>query len=123
MLKLVFIEVQCFLSELEKKLQIIEERMKERLSTPADATLLRTLMETLIDIREAFEDFNRLFKIDINLEELETFQPRELEYSQEWKISLIKICEILIALYEKIDKKELAEKWKNKLADLEKLAT
>jgi len=123
LLKLVFIEVQCFLSELEKKLQIIEERMKERLSTPADATLLRTLMETLIDIREAFEDFNRLFKIDINLEELETFQPRELEYSQEWKISLIKICEILIALYEKIDKKELAEKWKNKLADLEKLAT
>lgn len=123
MLKLVFIEVQCFLSELEKKLQIIEERMKERLSTPADATLLRTLMETLIDIREAFEDFNRLFKIDINLKELETFQPRELEYSQEWKISLIKICEILIALYEKIDKKELAEKWKNKLADLEKLAT
>jgi len=112
-----------FLSDLEKKLQIIEERMKERLSTPADATLLRTLMETLIDIREAFEDFNRLFKIDINLEELETFQPRELEYSQEWKISLIKICEILIALYEKIDKKELAEKWKNKLADLEKLAT
>jgi len=123
LLKLVFIEVQCFLSELEKKLQIIEERMKERLSTPADATLLRTLMETLIDIREAFEDFNRLFKIDINLKELETFQPRELEYSQEWKISLIKICEILIALYEKIDKKELAEKWKNKLADLEKLAT
>ena len=123
MLKLVFIEVQCYLSELEKKLQIIEERMKERLSTPADATLLRTLMETLIDIREAFEDFNRLFKIDINLKELETFQPRELEYSQEWKISLIKICEILIALYEKIDKKELAEKWKNKLADLEKLAT
>jgi len=123
LLKLVFIEVQCYLSELEKKLQIIEERMKERLSTPADATLLRTLMETLIDIREAFEDFNRLFKIDINLKELETFQPRELEYSQEWKISLIKICEILIALYEKIDKKELAEKWKNKLADLEKLAT
>ena len=109
------------MSELEKKLQLIEDRMKERLSSEKDATLLRTLMETLIDIREAFEEFNKLFKIDINLEELEAFQPKELEYSGEWTNSLIKICEVLVDLYDKIDKKELAEKWKNKLADLKKM--
>jgi len=113
---------ESILSELEKKLQLIEERMRERLSSPADATLLRILMETLIDIREALEDFNRLFKIDINIDELETLQPRKIEYSEEWKASLVKICQVLISLYEKIDKKELAEKWKTKLADLEKIS-
>ena len=110
------------MSELEKKLQLIEDRMKERLSSEKDATLLRTLMETLIDIREAFEEFNKLFKIDINLEELEAFQPKELEYSGEWANSLIKICEVLIDLYDKIDKKDLAAKWKSKLADLKNMS-
>ena len=78
-------------------------------------------METLIDIREAFEEFNRFFKIEINLEELETFKPREVEYSGEWADSLIKICEVLIGLYEKIDKKDLAEKWQKRLAELKEI--
>ncbi len=106
------------MSELDKKLQIIEERMKDQLSSPKDAKLIRTLMETLIDIREAFEEFNRFFKIDINLEELENFKPREVEYSGEWTDSLIKICEVLIDLYEKIDKDDLAKKWKKRLEEL-----
>ena len=54
------------MSDLEKKLQIIEDRMKERLTSPTDAKLLRTLMETLIDIRGAFEEFNKLFKMYCN---------------------------------------------------------
>jgi len=111
------------LSELEKKLQIIEDRMKERLTSPTDAKLIRTLMETLIDIREAFEEFNKFFKIEINIEELEAFKPREIEYSTEWSQSLVKICEVLIGLYEKIDKKELAEKWQKKLEDLRKISS
>jgi len=106
------------MSELDKKLQIIEERMKDQLSSPKDAKLIRTLMETLIDIREAFDEFNRFFKIDINLEELENFKPREVEYSGEWTDSLIKICEVLIGLYEKIDKDDLAKKWKKRLEEL-----
>lgn len=106
------------MSELDKKLQIIEERMKDQLSSPKDAKLIRTLMETLIDIREAFDEFNRFFKIDINLEELENFKPREVEYSGEWTDSLIKICEVLIDLYEKIDKDDLAKKWKKRLEEL-----
>jgi len=110
------------LSDLEKKLQLIEDRMKERLSSDKDAKLLRTLMETLIDIREAFEEFNRFFKIDINLEELEAFQPKEIEYSGEWTVSLVKICEVLIDLYKKIDKKELAEKWQKKLVEMKDLS-
>ncbi|MHA1463314.1 MAG: hypothetical protein ACTSPM_02525 [Candidatus Heimdallarchaeota archaeon] len=109
------------MSELEKKLEVIEERMKEQLSSSKDAKLIRTLMETLIDIREAFEEFNRFFKIEINLEELETFKPREVEYSGEWTDSLIKICEVLIGLYEKIDKKDLAEKWQKRLAELKEI--
>ncbi|MHA1156968.1 MAG: hypothetical protein ACTSQK_12745 [Candidatus Heimdallarchaeota archaeon] len=109
------------MSELEKKLEVIEERMKEQLSSSKDAKLIRTLMETLIDIREAFEEFNRFFKIEINLEELETFKPREVEYSGEWADSLIKICEVLIGLYEKIDKKDLAEKWQKRLAELKEI--
>jgi hypothetical protein len=109
------------LSDLEKKLQIIENRMKERLTSSHDAQLVRTLMETLIDIREAFEEFNQFFKIDIDLDQLEQFQPREIEYSDEWVNSLVKICEVLISLYEKINKKELAEKWEKKLKDLKKL--
>lgn len=108
------------MSELDKKLQIIEDRMKEKLTSPKDAMLLRTLMETLIDIRGAFEEFNKLFKIDINLDELETFQRREIEYSEEWSNSLEKICEVLISLYEKIDKEELAQKWRDKLKELKK---
>ncbi len=111
------------MSELEKKLQIIEDRMKERLSSPTDAKLLRTLMETLIDIREALEEFNQFFKIDIDLDKLEAFQPREINYSEEWSQSLVKICEILISLYEKIDKKELAIKWKKKLEDLKSMSS
>ena len=107
------------MSELEKKLQLIEDRMKERLSSDKDAKLLRTLMETLIDIREAFEEFNRFFKIDINIDELEAFQPKEIEYSGEWTDSLVKICEVLIDLYDRIDKKDLAEKWQKKLIELE----
>ena len=106
------------LTNLEEKLQIIEDRMKEQLTSPKDAKLFRTLMETLLDIREALEEFNRFFKIDINLEELEAFKPREIEYSGEWTLSLIKICEVLIDLYTKIDKIELANKWKKKLEDL-----
>ncbi|NHJ83993.1 MAG: hypothetical protein FK734_00940 [Asgard group archaeon] len=110
------------MSELEKKLQLIEERMKEKLVDSKDALLLRTLMETLLDIREAFEEFNRFFKIDINLDELEAFQqPKEIEYSGEWTHSLIKICEVLVDLYEKIDKKVLAEKWRKKLTQLKEL--
>ncbi len=109
------------MSELEKKLEVIEERMKEQLSSSKDAKLIRTLMETLIDIREAFEEFNRFFKIEINLEELETFKPREVEYSGEWTDSLIKICEVLIGLYEKIDKKDLAEKWQKRLTELKEI--
>ncbi|MFW9925044.1 MAG: hypothetical protein ACFFDW_17350, partial [Candidatus Thorarchaeota archaeon] len=61
------------MSELDEKLRIIEERMKKQLTSKDDAKLIRTLMETLIDIREAFEEFNRFFKIDINLDELEAF--------------------------------------------------
>jgi len=110
------------LSDLEKKLQLIEDRMKERLSSDKDAKLLRTLMETLIDIREAFEEFNRFFKIDINIEELEDFQPKEIEYSGEWTDSLVKICEVLIDLYKRIDKKDLAEKWQKKLVELKDLS-
>lgn len=109
------------MSDLEKKLQLIEDRMKERLSSDKDAKLLRTLMETLIDIREAFEEFNRFFKIDINLEELEAFQPKEIEYSGEWTTSLVKICEVLIDLYTKIDKKDLAEKWQKKLVEMKNI--
>ena len=109
------------MSNLEKKLQVIEDRMKDQLSSPKDAKLIRTLMETLIDIREAFEEFNRFFKIDINLDELEAFQPREVEYSGEWSNSLVKICEVLIALYEKIDKAELSEKWRSRLTDLKNI--
>ena len=107
-------------TELEKKLQVIEDRMKDQLSSEKDAKLIRTLMETLIDIREAFEEFNKFFKIDINLDELEAFQPREVEYSGEWSESLIKICEVLIGLYEKIDKQDLADKWKKRLIELKK---
>jgi len=33
------------LSELEKKLQLMEERMKEKLSSPKDAKLMSTLLE------------------------------------------------------------------------------
>jgi len=110
------------LSDLEKKLQLIEDRMKERLSSDKDAKLLRTLMETLIDIREAFEEFNRFFKIDINIEELEDFQPKEIEYSGEWTDSLVKICEVLIDLYKRIDKKDLSEKWQKKLVELKDLS-
>ena len=109
------------MSELDKKLQIIEDRMKERLSSSQDAKLFRTLMETLIDIREAFEEFNQFFKIDINIDEIEAFQPKEIEYSGEWANSLIKICEVLIDLYEKIDKENLAEKWRKKLNDLKEM--
>ena len=108
------------MSELEDKLQLIEDRMKKQLSSSQDAKLIRTLMETLIDIKEAFEEFNKIFKIDINLEELEAFKPREIEYSGEWQDSLVKICEVLISLYEKIDKEQLAEKWKKKLIELKK---
>jgi len=111
------------LSELEKKLQIMEDRMKERLASPTDAKLLRTLMETLIDIREALEEFNQFFKIDIDLDKLEAFKPREISYSEEWSQSLIKICEVLITLYDKIDKKELAKKWRKKLEDLKKISS
>ena len=96
--------------------------MKERLTSQQDVKLVRTLMETLIDIREAFEEINQLFKIDINLEELEAFQPKKLEFSEEWAASLIKICEVLIALYDKIDKKELAEKWQKKLEELKNMS-
>jgi hypothetical protein len=110
------------LSNLDEKLQLIEDRMKKQLSSSKDAKLIRTLMETLIDIREAFEEFNQFFKIDINLDQLEALQPRKLEYSQEWTTSLEKICEVLIALYEKIDKKELAEKWQRKLKELKELS-
>ena len=109
------------MSDLEKKLQVIEDRMKDQLSSPKDAKLIRTLMETLIDIREAFEEFNQFFKIDINLDELEAFQPREVEYSGEWSNSLIKICEVLIDLYEKIDKTDLAEKWRSRLSELKNI--
>ncbi|NHJ03691.1 MAG: hypothetical protein EAX90_02630 [Candidatus Heimdallarchaeota archaeon] len=109
------------MSELDKKLQIIEDRMKERLSSTKDAKLFRTLMETLIDIREAFEEFNQFFKIDINIDKLEAFQPKEIEYSGEWASSLIKICEVLINLYEKIGKDQLAEKWRKKLDDLQEI--
>jgi len=107
------------MSDLNEKLQLIEDRMKKQLTSSKDAKLVRTLMETLIDIREAFEEFNQFFKIDIDLDQLEALQPRKLEYSQEWTTSLAKICEVLIALYEKIDKKDLAEKWKKKLEELE----
>lgn len=111
------------MSELEDKLRIIEERMKKQLSSKDDAKLIRTLMETLIDIREAFEEFNRFFKIDINLDELEAFKPREVEFSGEWTESLIKICEVLIDLYEKINKEQLAEKWRKKLEELKKISS
>ena len=110
------------MNELDAKLQLIEKRMKQHLSSPKDAKLLRTLIETLVDIREAFEEFNQFFKIDIDLDKLETFQPREIQFSNEWTTSLIKICEVLITLYDKIDKKELAKKWKKKLDDLKKLS-
>ncbi|MHA1505213.1 MAG: hypothetical protein ACTSPT_08495 [Candidatus Heimdallarchaeota archaeon] len=110
------------MSELEKKLQLMEERMKEKLSSPKDAKLMSTLLETLIDIREAFEEFNQFFKIDINLDEIEKFQPKEIEYSGEWLTSLTKICEVLIDLYEKINKQDLAEKWRKKLIDMEELS-
>ena len=96
--------------------------MKKQLTSSKDAKLVRTLMETLIDIREAFEEFNQFFKIDIDIDQLEALQPRKLEYSQEWTTSLTKICEVLIALYEKIDKKDLAEKWQKKLDDLEDIS-
>lgn len=109
------------MSELEKKLQVIEERMKDQLSSSKDAKLVRTLMETLIDIREAFEEFNRFFKIDINLEELEKFKPREVAHSGEWADSLIKICEVLIDLYKKIDKEDLAKKWQKRLKELKEI--
>lgn len=109
------------MSELEKKLQIIEERMKDQLSSSKDAKLIRTLMETLIDIREAFEEFNRFFKIDINLEELESFKPRKVEHSGEWTDSLIIICKVLIDLYKKIDKEDLAKKWQKRLVELEEI--
>ncbi len=109
------------MSELDKKLQIIEDRMKEQLSSSKDAKLIRTLMETLIDIREAFEEFNRFFKIDINLEELENFKPREVQHSGEWADSLIKICEVLIDLYDKIDKVDLAKKWQKRLEELKNI--
>jgi len=114
--------VNIILSELEKKLQIMEERMKEKLTSPKDAKLMSTLLETLIDIREAFEEFNRFFKIEINLDEFESFQPKEIEYSGEWLSSLTKICEVLIDLYEKINKNELADKWRKKLKDLENIS-
>lgn len=110
------------MSDLNEKLQLIEDRMKKQLTSSKDAKLVRTLMETLIDIREAFEEFNQFFKIDIDIDQLEALQPRKLEYSQEWTTSLTKICEVLIALYEKIDKKDLAEKWQKKLDDLEDIS-
>jgi predicted component of type VI protein secretion system len=108
------------MTNVEEKLQIIEERMRKELSSPRDAKLMRTLMETLLDIRTAFKEFNKFFKIDINIEQLEQFQPRELRYSSEWCNSLIKICEVLVDLYAKINKEELAEKWQKKLTELQK---
>jgi len=79
--------------------------MKEKLSSPKDAKLMSTLLE-----------------IDINLDEIEKFQPKEIEYSGEWLTSLTKICEVLIDLYEKINKQDLADKWRKKLIDMEELS-
>lgn len=106
---------------LEKKLQTLESRMRDKLSSDKDAALIRLLLETLIDIREAFEEFNRFFKIDIDLDKLDLLQPKEIEYSDEWATSLERICEVLISLYSKIDKQELAEKWQRKLRNIKSL--
>ena len=102
----------------QEKLRILEERMKKQLTSEKDVTIFSLLLETLMDIRVAFEEFNSLFEIDINLDELESFQMREIDYSGEWCNSLIKICEVLITLYEKIGKPDLASKWKEKLTKL-----
>ena len=93
--------------------------MKKQLTSPKDAKIFSILLETLLDIREAFEEFNKFFQIDINLNELDTFQPREIDYSGEWCNSLIKICGVLVDLYQKIDKPSLAEKWKMKQIELQ----
>ena len=98
------------MSDLEKKLQLIEDRMKERLSSDKDAKLLRTLMETLIDIREAFEEFNRFFKIDINLEELEAFQVGAFDFLRKPTDANQLTCRINAAVRGKLGKNHICER-------------
>lgn len=103
----------------EIELKILEERMKKQLDSPKDAKIFSALLETLMDIRQAFDEFNKFFEIDINLHELKTFQAKKIDYSGEWCDSLIKICKVLIDLYTKIEKPKLAEKWTQKIQELE----